>query len=262
LIVEVAGMSCSVCGIPHTSMAACQTLRQLRLSINLFAVPAFLTDPLNRFVYVNPTFARMIGDPVRDRLTSEMRFLGAALLGPYRDRFPRGRIEVAQCAAGIFREVEAGRLSPGTARLMEATLAQDDGLKRMAWRNETPWDGTLVIRDHDDKLSMVLEQVVAVAGPQGGDSGYHLSLWLPVDKSPPPLPAQQVGGPTGVASLLTARQLEVARWYSTGLTGREVAAEAGISPKTARDHLEEIYLRLDVHSRAELIYLLVRESLV
>jgi DNA-binding CsgD family transcriptional regulator len=159
--------------------------------------------------------------------------------------------------------VEAGRLAPGASRLGEDILALDQDLNRMAQRSETPWDGTLVIRDHEDKLSMVLEQVVPVADPQGGDSGYHLSLWLPVEKVPPPRPARpRAGGPGGVALLLTARQLEVARWYGAGLTSREVAAETGISPKTARDHLEEIYSRLDVHSRAELAALLVRDGVV
>jgi DNA-binding CsgD family transcriptional regulator len=40
-----------------------------------------------------------------------------------------------------------------------------------------------------------------------------------------------------------------------------VAAQVGITQRTARDHLEAIYARLDIHSRAELAALLVRQGL-
>ncbi|HEU0022581.1 MAG TPA: hypothetical protein VFR55_13050 [Dehalococcoidia bacterium] len=97
-------MACSICGVPHGSLPACRRLRQVALSLKLFAVPAFLTDPLNRFIYVNQTFARAIGDPIQDRLPLNMRFIAAALLGPYRDRFPRGRQEVARCVSALVRD--------------------------------------------------------------------------------------------------------------------------------------------------------------
>ena len=51
---------------------------------------------------------------------------------------------------------------------------------------------------------------------------------------------------------LSARQLEVARLVARGLTNDEVATTLGISPKTIKSHLDQIYRRLDIGSRAAL----------
>ena len=56
--------------------------------------------------------------------------------------------------------------------------------------------------------------------------------------------------------------LEMARYYGFGLTSKEVALKTGVTPGTARAHLEEIYSRLDVHSRVALAALLIREGIV
>ena len=254
-------MLCTICGTQHGPSGACRQLQQVAHSLNLFAVPAFVTDACNRFLCVSETFARTIGDPFRDRLSPDIRFIPNAILGPYRDRFPEGKREVAQCASGLLREVEAGRLAPGADRLLENTLAENEDLNRMARRTETEWDGTIVVRDREGKMSMVREQVVPLADAYGRESKFHVSLWLPVDQDPAQSNRELLDRPTGVASTLTPRQLEIARWYAAGLDSRGVAAKAEISVGTARSHLEEIYSRLDIHSRAELTALLVREGL-
>ena len=55
-------------GDPHILPPMSQRLRHVAFSLDLFAVAAFLTDPCNRFLWVNHPFARMVGDPIRDRL--------------------------------------------------------------------------------------------------------------------------------------------------------------------------------------------------
>ena len=99
-------MVCSVCGTSHSSLLLCVRLQQIALSLNLYGVLAFLTDPFNRIVCVNHAFARTIGDPILDRLPSNLRFVDAAIIGPYRERFPNGIQEVAHCALGLLEEVE------------------------------------------------------------------------------------------------------------------------------------------------------------
>ncbi|MFQ6026829.1 MAG: response regulator transcription factor [Dehalococcoidia bacterium] len=254
-------MACPLCGIPHEQATLCPRLQQVVASLHLFTVPAFLTDPLNRIVCVNQTFAGAIGDPVQDDLSWDSRFIVAAILGPYRDRFPRRKQEVSQCVSGLAQEVKAGRLSSGTVRLLDQTLAQYEDLARQARRTETPWDGTVVVKDPDGKLSLVCEQVVPVADLKGRDSGFHVSLWLRADRDPQESMAAALHGPAEVATMLTPRQLEVARLYASGLNSRGVAEQGQISLSTARSHLEEIYSRLGIHSRAELSALLVREGL-
>ena len=247
--------------VPNVQTPMFQQLQQVMRFLNLFAVPAFLTDPCNRFVRVNQKFARMVGDPIQDRLPTHLLFIPAAMVGPYRERFPQGKQEVAQCLPSIPREVAAGRLAPATLTLLQHMLTHDTALRGAAERGTSGWDGTVVVKDGDGKRSIVCEQVIPVADPHGNNSGFHVSLWLPAEKEfPQPLVGlQECRG--AAASMLTPRQLELARWYAEGLTSRAVAARADISLRTARSHLEHIYTRLGVSSRAELVLRLVREGL-
>jgi DNA-binding CsgD family transcriptional regulator len=53
------------------------------------------------------------------------------------------------------------------------------------------------------------------------------------------------------APSLTPRQLELLRRVARGDTNRQIARGLGLSEATVRKHLENIYARLDVHSRTE-----------
>lgn len=248
-------------GVLNVQTPMSQQLQHVVRCLDLFAVPAFLTDPCNRFVRVNQRFAQMVGDPIQDHLPTHLRFIPAAMLGPYRERFPQAKQEIAQCLPSLPHEVAAGRLAPRTLTFLHHMLTHDDALRRAVERGTHGWDGTVVVKDDDGKWSIIHEQVIPVAAPNGNNSGFHVSLWLPADKEPPqPLVGlQECREPA--ASMLTPRQLELARWYAQGLTSRAVAARAGISLRTARSHLEHIYTRLGVGSRAELVLRLVREGL-
>jgi DNA-binding CsgD family transcriptional regulator len=52
-------------------------------------------------------------------------------------------------------------------------------------------------------------------------------------------------GPAG----LTAREVEVLRLVSRGMSSKEIAAALVISPKTARNHIEHIYTKIGASSR-------------
>jgi HD-GYP domain-containing protein (c-di-GMP phosphodiesterase class II) len=49
---------------------------------------------------------------------------------------------------------------------------------------------------------------------------------------------------------LTAREVEVLQWVARGLTTKQIAAELVLSPKTVERHLESIYSKAGVRSRA------------
>ena len=51
---------------------------------------------------------------------------------------------------------------------------------------------------------------------------------------------------------LTATELRIAELAATGLTNRDVAAKAFMSPKTVEANLARVYRKLGIHSRAEL----------
>ena len=54
---------------------------------------------------------------------------------------------------------------------------------------------------------------------------------------------------------LTDREEVIARYYGTGLTHKEIGAELCISPATARRHVETVYLKLRVRTKADLAFL-------
>jgi DNA-binding CsgD family transcriptional regulator len=231
-------------------------LERVALGLELLPILAFLTDSQNRIVWVNRVFARTIGDPMRDRLPAEERFVPATVAGPYRERFPRWKTEISRCLASLYQEVEAGRLSESTLHLVEATLAGDQELRRAAVTAGAEWDGTMVVRDTNGRMTLVREEVISVEDVEGKPSGFHASLWFPADRNP----CEALSGT--LAALLTPRQFEIARLYAAGLTAEEVASGAGISWRTAKDHLEATYERLGVHTRAELALLFAHEGLL
>lgn len=54
------------------------------------------------------------------------------------------------------------------------------------------------------------------------------------------------------ASVLTKRELEVARYYSDGWTYQEIAEKLGRSPSTVRNHIVSIFRKLRVSSKVQL----------
>lgn len=60
------------------------------------------------------------------------------------------------------------------------------------------------------------------------------------------------------AGRLSAREQEVARYVAQGLTNAEIAELLGVAKRTVATHLERIYERLGIHSRAALAHLVAR----
>jgi two-component system nitrate/nitrite response regulator NarL len=60
-------------------------------------------------------------------------------------------------------------------------------------------------------------------------------------------------GAREVAVLLTARELEVLRTVATGISNKEIAARLHVTEGTVKIHLHNIYEKLDVKGRLELI---------
>ncbi len=67
--------------------------------------------------------------------------------------------------------------------------------------------------------------------------------------------------PVSSPSPLSPRQLEVARLVCRGLTNATIGEALGISTRTVTSHLDHIYSRLDIGSRAELASYLAKRGL-
>ena len=61
---------------------------------------------------------------------------------------------------------------------------------------------------------------------------------------------------------LTARQKEIVRLLVQGRTGKEVAATLGISAKTVEAHRNNIHLRTNCHTMAELVRYAIRNGII
>jgi DNA-binding NarL/FixJ family response regulator len=70
--------------------------------------------------------------------------------------------------------------------------------------------------------------------------------------------ARRIEGPAG----LTRREIEVLRLIARGISKKDVAARLVISPKTAGTHIEHIYAKLGVSSRAEAGLFAVKHGLL
>ena len=70
--------------------------------------------------------------------------------------------------------------------------------------------------------------------------------------------ARRREGPAG----LTARELDVLRLVARGLSSKEIAARLVISPKTARNHIEHIYVKIGTTNRASASLFAVQHGLL
>ena len=61
---------------------------------------------------------------------------------------------------------------------------------------------------------------------------------------------------------LSRRELEVLRLLAAGLSPGEIARDLVLSPKTVSAHVERVYLKLDVQTRAQAVAVAYRDGLV
>jgi PAS domain S-box-containing protein len=64
------------------------------------------------------------------------------------------------------------------------------------------------------------------------------------------------------APLLTAREIEVLQLAAEGLSAPRIAARLGVSPSTARTHLENIYVKLEISDRSSAVATALRLGLI
>jgi DNA-binding NarL/FixJ family response regulator len=97
-------------------------------------------------------------------------------------------------------------------------------------------DEPTFLRAWTEGQAMTLEEAVA--------QGMRVRAQEPIPPMPPPAPPRQV------SFGLTAREIEVLRLVTQGLTTTQIAEQLIVSPRTADAHLRSIYTKLDVTSRA------------
>jgi two-component system, NarL family, response regulator LiaR len=69
------------------------------------------------------------------------------------------------------------------------------------------------------------------------------------------------GGRSQGSSLLSPREAQILRLVARGLTNRTIAREIGIAPRTADQHVHNIFVKVGVRSRAEAVRYAVEHEL-
>jgi DNA-binding NarL/FixJ family response regulator len=67
---------------------------------------------------------------------------------------------------------------------------------------------------------------------------------------------------TGAAAKLTRRELEVIRHLASGATARQIGSALHISSRTVESHIFNAYRKLGVHSRVQLVRLMLEGDLL
>jgi DNA-binding CsgD family transcriptional regulator len=176
------------------------------------------------------------------------------------DRRKRARmVPVLEVVAGC-RRGQAFELHPGTVVVGKDERADiclgDSGVSRRHAKIVVASDGGVSVVDlASSNGTFVGDAQVDVAALREGDRvqlGPTATLRLCYRA-----PAQASGQDSG----LSDRQLEVARLVAQGLTNAQIAESLAISPRTVARHLDNIYARLDLRSRAGLTRWVVEHRL-
>lgn len=86
---------------------------------------------------------------------------------------------------------------------------------------------------------------------------YGARLWTEQARTELRASGEPVGpAPAAATARLTAQQLRIARMVAEGATNKEVAEQLFLSPRTIEHHLRNIFTRLGVRSRVELVRLM------
>lgn len=92
--------------------------------------------------------------------------------------------------------------------------------------------------------------------PENGEGPVSIYLFrrIPPAARPAPEPGpEEPAAREGAAGPLTAREMEVLRLLAIGANTRVAAQRLGVSPSTIRNHVQNMFMKLGVHSRLEAV---------
>lgn len=172
------------------------------------------------------------------RLTAHVRNARAA-------RLAREAVDLG--GVGVLVVDARGRVawrSPQAGRWIGSFFGDDGEKACVAWLQ----DAADVVRSASDGSSLVAHRL--------GEVALGETMWL--------LRLRAVGeaAPSRLATAaLTPRETEVLSWIAKGKTNRDVAEILGLSPRTVNKHLEHVFEKLGVETRAAAAALASRELL-
>jgi LuxR family maltose regulon positive regulatory protein len=185
------------------------------------------------------------------------------------EQIARARVRMAQGRAdealGLLerqaRVAEAGRRN---GRLIEILVLRAVSLAALGRHDQAlaaldqaltlgrPEGYARVFLDEGAPMGNLLRQSVArgIAATHGAVGDYVRELLEALEQESLPLPSRTAGP---AAEPLTERELEVLRLLAAGLSNREIAETLVVALSTVKQHLKNLYGKLDVHSRTQAV---------
>jgi DNA-binding NarL/FixJ family response regulator len=173
---------------------------------------------------------------------------------------------VARCSNGQESLQTVRKLKPDIL-ILNIRMADMDGLECLRQLREEKLPTRVVFHTAMVDEDQVLEAIrLGVGGVVLKEMSPHLLLqcvrkvhageqWLEIRSSARAIEKllKREAGARRLASLLTTRETEIVRLVSQGLRNKEIADRLGISEGTIKIHLHNIYKKLSVSSRLELV---------
>ena len=94
------------------------------------------------------------------------------------------------------------------------------------------------------------------------DLGTQIEVCIPFHHGPKQDPALIERPPDEEPPTLTNRELEVLQILANGGRNKDIAAEMSVSLPTVKFHIENLYHKLDVRTRAELVHVATQFGLL
>lgn len=177
----------------------------------------------------------MIADE-QGRIVHETPAWRAEAVNPAWRTLERTACALARTCAGIARVAASRPRSRTTYDLLDAARAT-----------------SLTTRIADRHYRITATLAPAVLSPDGGPAGV-------IVHAAPLSPAYVSDVELVERFSLTVREIQVARHVTLGRTTKEIAAELNLSPHTVARHLERVFVKLGVHTRAAIGHVLGHPS--
>ena len=170
---------------------------------------------------------------------------------------PRLRVTAGAQAGAVF-ELDEGEWIVGKGDDARIRLT-DSGVSRRHAKVVISSDGMVVIIDLQSTNGTFVNdsRVDMTALKEGHRIGIGPDAELEFTRredAPAPRPA-------AIKHPLTKRELEIARLVAQGLTNPQIAERLGVKPRTVGSHLDNIYARLKISSRAALTRYIIEGGL-
>lgn len=192
----------------------------------------------------------------------------------------RSDMDVVGEATNGFEVIEKAKALKPDVILMDISMPQMNGVEAtQAIRKISPEIGIVVLTMHDDDATIFdlvrtgvhgyllkdadsSEIIKAIRSIYKGESMIHPSIARKILGEFSQLGPAHTKKPPRQAYNLSAREVDVLRRIAKGKTNKEIASELQLSEKTVKNHVRNIFHKMEVYDRTEAAIKGVREGII